>query len=276
MDDLRIAAVCMQCVPGEIESNLERVETMAQEASANGAGMICFPELCVTGYIQEGPEAIYGPEEMHEIAERLLSIAENSRIVLMAGLIEISNSGKPYIAHMVAGPEGRVGCYRKTHLGPTETMRYGQGESLDVFTFGKTRFGIELCYEGHFPEISTRMALKGADILFIPHASPRGEPEEKLESWMRHLPARAFDNGVFVVACNQVGDAGGRLVFPGVAVAFGPDGRVLAQYLGKAEYILYVDLRNQFLRDVRRHRMRYFLPGRRPALYRRKLSNEDH
>ena len=67
-----------------------------------------------------------------------------------------------------------------------------------MFHEGDLTFGLELCYESHFPEISTVLCLKGAEILFMPHASPRGEPDEKMKSWLRHLPSRAFDNGVFV------------------------------------------------------------------------------
>jgi predicted amidohydrolase len=52
-------------------------------------------------------------------------------------------------------------------------------------------------------------------------------PAEKFESWMRHLPARAFDNGVFVGACNPVGENGAGLSFPGVALLLGPDGRLM-------------------------------------------------
>ena len=57
------------------------------------------------------------------------------------------------------------------------------------------------------------------------------------------------------------------LSFPGVAVIFGPDGRLSAHYVGERENILYAELRDEVLQDVRRHRMRYFLPERRPALY---------
>jgi len=274
MDDVRIAAVCMNCIIGDPVRNLDKTEAIVQEAAGDGADFICFPELSVTGYIQEAPEMIYSLEVMHTLLDRLVSTAKKHRVVLMAGLIEVSNSGKPYITHMVAAPDGVIGRYRKTHLGPTEQTLYRPGDAIDVFAIGKTTFGVQLCYEGHFPEISTQMALKGADILFIPHASPRGEPEEKLKSWMRHLPARAFDNGVFVVACNQVGNAG-SLNFPGVAVVFGPDGHMCSKYIGKEEHILYVDLREQHLQNVRTHRMRYFLPERRPSLYDKESGGED-
>ncbi len=276
MDDLKIAAVCMHSIPGKVDKNLDRMEAMAREASANGADVICFPELSVTGYIQESPGHIYRRDKLEEIVDRLVFIARDRKIVLIGGLIEVVNQGKPYIAQIITGPEGLIGCYRKTHLGPTETTIYRPGQKIDVFRAGKTLFGVQLCYEGHFPELSTQMALMGADIVFIPHASPRGEPKEKLESWLRHLPARAFDNGVFVIACNQVGASGGSLTFPGVAVAFGPDGRLSAQYVGKRENILYVELRDEILQDVRKHRMRYFLPERRPSLYKKKTLDRDH
>jgi N-carbamoylputrescine amidase len=113
------------------------------------------------------------------------------------------------------------------------------------------------------------MALEGADVLFIPHASPRGDAESKLSSWLRHLTARAFDNGIFVVACNQVGRTEEGFYFPGVAVVVGPDGQVLATQTVRDEGILYATLEAGMLTDVREHRMRYFLPGRRPQLYKK-------
>jgi N-carbamoylputrescine amidase len=111
------------------------------------------------------------------------------------------------------------------------------------------------------------MAVGGAEVLFFPHASPRGSGEEKLENWLRHLPARAFDNGVFVVACNQVGKTAAGFSFPGVAVVIGPDGRIEASYAGEDEEILVVRLQSRKLLNVRKNRMKYFLPNRRPSLY---------
>jgi N-carbamoylputrescine amidase len=112
------------------------------------------------------------------------------------------------------------------------------------------------------------MALDGAEVIFMPHASPRGTPGEKRDSWMRHLPARAFDNAVFIVACNQTGDNGAGLAFPGLAVAIGPDGRVIAATADGQEGLLVADLDAERLAAVRSHPMRYFLPNRRPDVYR--------
>jgi len=255
----------MHSAPGEIEKNLDRMQSFVSEAYLDrmqsfvsealkaGADIVCFPELCVTGYVLTRPFDVYGGLDSERVMERLVRMAREAALVLIAGLVEISDDEKPYISQVIAGPEGLIGA----------------GQEIKVFSHESTTFGVQLCYEAHFPEISTRMALMGADIVFIPHASPRGEPNEKFKSWLRHLPARAFDNGMFVVACNQMGKTGAGLAFPGVAVVFGPDGRLLAKYMGKSEKILFAELEAGMLRDVRTHRMRYFLPERRPELYKK-------
>jgi N-carbamoylputrescine amidase len=162
--------------------------------------------------------------------------------------------------------------YRKTHLSPPEKEKYREGDGLDVFHQKDLIFGLELCYESHFPEISAALSLKGADVIFMPHASPRGNPEEKLKSWLRHLPARAFDNGVFVVACNQVGETSENLSFPGVIIALDPQGRIMESYTGNEETMVFVELKAELLKETRAHRMKYFLPHRRKELYRNLLS----
>jgi N-carbamoylputrescine amidase len=120
------------------------------------------------------------------------------------------------------------------------------------------------------------LALKGAEIIFCLHASPRGKPEQKHRSWLRHLTARAYDNGVFVVACNQTGangdglefpGIGDGLEFPGIALVLNPSGEVIAEHVSGEEGVLFADLRAADLAHVRENRMRFFLPNRRPALY---------
>ena len=267
MRDVTIALVCMHSETGEIDKNLDRTESLVSDASKMGADILCFPELSTTGYTLEDPMGVYGDLSPAAVAERIVVIARNQRVIIMAGIIEPSSGGKPYISHMVAGPDGLLGLYRKTHLSPQEKKGYRAGEKIRVFCHNGITFGIQLCYEAHFPEISTVMALKGADIIFMPHASPRGTPGEKTRSWLRHLPARAFDNGLFLAACNPVGKTKEGFSFPGVALVVGPDGKVLARYAADEEQILFVKLEDKMLRAVRDHRMKYFLPQRRPALY---------
>lgn len=267
MRDLKIAAVCMHSKTAEILKNLDRTEFYVRKASEMDADIICFPELSITGYILKDPINVYTDLSSQKVIERVLGMARENAIIVMAGIVEISDGEKPYISQLVAGPDGLLGFYRKSHLSPQEKESYAAGEKIDVFKYMDLTFGVQLCYEAHFPEISTVMALKGADIIFIPHASPRGTPEEKMQSWLRHLTSRAFDNGLYVVACNQVGETREGFSFPGVAMALNPAGGVIARYGGTQEKMLLVDLEGSEIKEIREHRMRYFIPNRRPELY---------
>lgn len=267
MRDLVVAAVCMHCEPGEVDKNLERMESFVHEASERSAGVVLFPELSISGYTLKEPEKVYDLARSRRILEKIVSAARAARLMIMAGMVEILEEGRPCISHVVAGPNGLLGVYRKTHLSPPEKEKYREGGSLEIFHERDLTFGLELCYESHFPEISTVLSLKGAEVLFMPHASPRGKPEEKMTSWLRHLPSRAFDNGVFVVACNQVGRTEEGFFFPGVILALDPQGRILESYAGNEEKLVVVELKAEVLKETRGHRMKYFLPNRRKGLY---------
>jgi len=267
MEDLTIGAVCMHAEPGRVDENLATIARLTREAAAKGADVVCFPECSLTGYSLDRGQGEGGSLSLSLAGSLLTPIAGDSGVVILAGFAEDSGRGKPFITQMVVGPGGYIGVHRKTHLGPPEKGSYQAADAIETFSFRGTTVGIQLCYETHFPEISTTMALKGAEVFFCPHASPRGTGKEKLENWLRHLPARAFDNGVFVVACNQAGKTSAGFSFPGIAVVIGPDGRIDAMYTGNEERVLMTSLQSARILNIRQNRMKYFLPQRRPSLY---------
>jgi N-carbamoylputrescine amidase len=197
----------------------------------------------------------------------MVRIARSASLTILAGLAEKDPAGRLFATHLAVTPKGLSGFYRKIHIAPPESPLFSPGGQVSLHSISGLTFGIQLCYDSHFPELSICMALKGCDLIFMPHASPRGTPEDKIASWMRHLTARAFDNGVFIAACNQVGDNRHGLSFPGVAMVIGPSGEVLQQIGSDEEGLLVADLKAARLSGVRRHRMRYFLPHRRPDIY---------
>jgi predicted amidohydrolase len=264
---LRIALAVTPSPLGRIGENLERTAHWTTEAAKKGADLICFPEMSISGYanrpeIKGIAQPIPGPASIQLSA---LSVSEG--ITVLAGMAEADATGRIFASHLAACPDGSIRIYRKTHIAPPERQVFSAGDKVSVFEACGAHYGIQLCYDAHFPELSTEMALRGADILFFPHASPRGTPDEKLRSWMRHLTARAFDNGLFLAAVNQTGTNGLGLDFPGVAVVIGPDGEILSQDTSGREMLLFTDLTADQLIRVRRHPMRYFLPNRRPDLY---------
>ncbi|MBW2411977.1 MAG: nitrilase [Deltaproteobacteria bacterium] len=271
MNDIKIAAAIFNSPVGKNRENLDRMAAWIAAAGKQGAEIICFPELCITGYctrddIRPAAEPIPGPSSQY-----LVQLARDNQISILAGLAERDESGNIFASQLVVTPEGALGVYRKIHIAPPERDLFLPGKKVPLFEISGSKIGVQLCYDAHFPDLSTCMAVEGADILFLPHASPRGTPNEKYNSWMRHLTARAFDNGIFIVACNQTGDNQNGLRFPGVAVMIGPDGQVLDKQLSDMESILVVDLKSEVLAAVRNHRMRYFLPNRRPNIYQSRI-----
>jgi N-carbamoylputrescine amidase len=267
MNDIRIAAVIMNCPVGRVQDNLDRMAGWIRAAKKRAADLVCFPEMNVTGYstreeIKDSAETVPGT-----ISQSVLALAREFKLAILAGLLEKDARGRVFASQLVVTPRGVAGIYRKIHIAPPETDVFSAGDTVALFKIKGVKLGIQLCYDVHFPELSTRMATDGADVIFMPHASPRGTPAEKFNSWMRHLPARAFDNGLYVVACNQTGNNQSGLNFPGVSVVLDPAGRIIKKNTGGKEDMVVANLEANELEKVRGHRMRYFLPNRRPDLY---------
>jgi N-carbamoylputrescine amidase len=263
MKPVRAALAIQKSDPGNPGANLDACLELAGMAARQGAEIVLFPELNLTGYtlgqrLRSTATTIPGT-----LTEALRHASVENRITLLAGMAEKDDAGRLFATHVAAMADGTLGVYRKLHIPPPEKQIFTPGTAVTTFHTDSVNFGIQICYDAHFPELSTRMALEGAEVLFFPHASPRGTPQGKLDSWLRHLTARAFDNAVFVLACNQVGTHGNTRSFPGVAVAIGPDGNIISHLLSDKNELLMVDLDNALLEQIKGHRMRYFLPNRR-------------
>jgi len=267
MKNIRIAIVISNSPVGKIRHNINALVKRVKEAKKKDATLICFPEMNITGYstrkkIVDSAQFVPG-----SVTGELAELAEKENIVILAGLAEKDKKGRIFAGHLVVTPQGLSGVYRKLHIAPPEQKIFSPGRHIPLFEAHGVRFGIQLCYDAHFPELSTRMALNGADIIFFPHASPRGTHEEKYISWMRHLTARAYDNSVFVVACNQAGENKKGLNFPGIALVIDPSGNVIAKDLSGKENMIVVDLKSDDLTKVKNHKMRFFLPNRRSDIF---------
>ena len=267
MKNIRIAAVVCRSRVHQLIENIQQMQKWVHLAKDRGVELICFPEMNVTGYSHQKDIGRSAQDISGHVVETMLNLAKFQNITILAGMAEKGRGGEVWASHLVLKPSGSCEVYRKVHIAPPEQGTLTPGDDIPVFDAGGVKFGIQLCYDAHFPELSTCLARKGVDIIFMPHASPRGTPESKFNSWMRHLPARACDNGIFVVACNQTGDNENGLKFPGLSVILGPSGNIIKKDLSGEESILVADLKAGDLDAVRGHRMRYFFPNRRPDLY---------
>jgi N-carbamoylputrescine amidase len=267
MRDLTVAAVHMHAEPGAIDDNLARIEGWTARLAVLGAEAICFPEMSICGYgrsaaILDLAQPVPGPA-----TNRLCAIAASQGVTLAAGLAEAGVEGRRYITQVVATPQGLDGVYRKAHPSPLEGEVYQAGDRTGVFAVAGCTWGVQLCYDSHFPEWSTLQALAGAEVLFVGFATPRDAPDSLAERLLRYLPARAYDNSCYLVACNASGKDGLGRALPGIALILSPKGVVLAESKGWQEGYVIGTLRADEIERIRQTKMGHFVAHRRPDLY---------
>ncbi len=269
--DFKVAAISMNCPGGDPEAVVSGISLAANSLAQEGVELLCFPEACLTGYSIRPQEARdWAMPLENPWLERLRELSLARKVFLLVGMMEKSSSGRFFLTHLAISPQGQVTVYRKAHLSPQEATIFAPGGDSAVFQVGPALGAVALCYEAHFPEWALKLTLDGAEILFFPSASPGESPKEKMERWLRFMPARAYDNGVFVLACNQAGGNGAGLRFPGVSLVFDPKGRLLASQIAEDQAVAVALLRAKEIHRVRSHPLAHFLRHRRPELYKNK------
>ena len=149
----KLAVVQMDCVLGDVDANLERIDCLVCAAAAQGAMVAVLPELATTGYFvgdRLGPlaESIPGPT-----TDELGQIARRHECYVMAGMIE---QGKDcfYNSAALLAPDGSLhGTYRKVHLFSAEREAFTPGTEPALFDIDGTRVALTICYDPHFPRV---------------------------------------------------------------------------------------------------------------------------
>ena len=268
MKDFDLALIQFCPRPGGISGNLDVILGSLEREADRGAGIISFPECSLTGYTVENASvsAVFADDGA---IRRIREAASERGVIASFGFLE-KEGEKLFISHMITGPAGTV-VYRKTHLGSREMKVFESGDELIMYCSEEIRIGVCLCWESHIPEIASVYRSRGAQLMLVPYASGM-KGERCRELWMKHLPARASDNGMFVAACNGLrlrdGTAAG-----GIAV-FDPKGELCA---GSFEGESVVNCRiggtlpREGTEDMRH--ISYF-DHRRPELYHSSLESE--
>ncbi|RJQ26383.1 MAG: nitrilase [Peptococcaceae bacterium] len=270
MEKIRIALAQVRSETGRVRENMEKIALFAGQAAAQKVDIICFPEMCIQGYSCTKAHLTAEPVP-GESSQAVAGLARETGMVILAGMAEKSGSGKPFVTQLVAFPDGAVQKYRKTHLGKSERSYFTAGEDFPVFAVDRAGFGVQICWDLHFPEVTAIYSLKNAEIIFAPHASPVIAGDRR-DIWLKYLPARAYDKAVYIAACNLVGDDGDGQVFCGGALVVDPKGNVVAESFRNREELLVVDLDPALINKIRQKEsgsMRYsfYLENRRPELY---------
>jgi predicted amidohydrolase len=256
---MRLAALQMQAVCGDVAANLRRIEEAAREAAEAGATLLVTPELAVAGYgaglrTHALADASDGPS-----MTRLTKIAGETGVAIVAGFAERSGSSIFNSAAYLDGSSAPI-VYRKSHLyGDYERSLFEPGEPRAVtFEHRGVRCGMLICYDVEFPENVRRLAVSGCDIALIPTALPAGPSGSFIAEHM--IQTRAFENQLFVAYVNHCG-ADDLFQFAGLSRVAAPDGQILARASIADEALLVVDIdpsafsrsraENSYLQDLR-------------------------
>jgi predicted amidohydrolase len=298
MRNIRVAAAQFQHAPGEKDANLGTIERFVAQAREQQVEIIAFPECCISGYwhlrklSREELTELAEPVPGGPAAERLLALSRGAGMTIGAGFVERDGGGKLYNSYFVAMPDGRWACHRKLHVFVSQYL--SPGDRYTVFdTPHGCRVGVLICYDNNLVENARLTALAGAEILLAPHqtggcksGSPlamgvierrlwderEANPEEirreilgdKGRGWlMRWLPARAHDNGLFLVFANGIGPDDDE-VRTGNAMVIDCYGRIIRETSALGDDLVVADL-DASLRD-RSTGVRW-IKARRPELY---------
>jgi predicted amidohydrolase len=210
-----------------------------------------------------------------------------------AGLIEIDTDGTLYNAYVVAMPDSQLQRHRKLHCFISAHMASGAQYTVFDDPAHGCRIGVLICYDNNIGENVRITALKGAEVLLAPHqtggcdspdphtmglvdkalwenryADPEAIEAElrgpKGRGWlMRWLPARAHDNGLFLVYSNGVG-VDDNEIRTGNAMILDPYGRILAETWKAGDDMVVADLDSSLLEVSTGRR---WIKTRRPELY---------
>jgi predicted amidohydrolase len=295
---MKAASVQFNHKAGDIEYNLSRINTLCKQAVTAGNELVVFPEMCITGYWhvrkldRDDIKKLAEPVPDGKSTQYLLRLAEEYNISIGAGLIELADDGKLYNTYVVMMPDGKVASHRKIHCFISQHM--ASGDSYTVFELPDgTKAGILICYDNNIIENVRITALMGAEILLAPHQtggcvtpSPlcmggidvelwkqRDTRHKELEDefkgpkgreWLiKWLPARAHDNGIFLIFSNGVGQDDDE-VRTGNAMILDPYGNILAETWKADDIIVSAELDLSLIPQSTGQR---WIRSRRPDLY---------
>lgn len=238
---LRVAAGQAVSVAGDMAHNVATAARLTELAGGQGVRLLVLPEAFLTGY---DVDAFAGPVPGHDELgggwlDPLRAAAADTGCVVVVGTA-LRRGGGPArrtLTQLVVRPDGAVTApYDKQHLVPLEREFFVPGDRGASITVDGVELGLSVCYDGCFPEHARAAADDGA-LGYLNSAAylPGGAHRRDL-----YYPARALDNGMYVVFAGLTGRCGAAEFIGGSAV-YDPEGRPLAR-LGEEPGLAIADL----------------------------------
>ncbi|MDW7671870.1 MAG: nitrilase-related carbon-nitrogen hydrolase [Bacillota bacterium] len=219
MMTLNLSMVQMNIQKGDFEANCKTIERLMQE-SRHQPDIIMLPEMWSTGF--DYRRLIKHGQRLSETLAFLNKLARRYGSVVMGGSVPELKGGRLFNTTYVLNPDGSTqNRYRKMHLVSQrhlEEKMFHRGNRIPLFNAAGVSFGVAICYDIMFPELTRGITLQGATLVLVPaqYSIPF------FDQWMTLLRARAMENQVFVAAVNRVGPQ-----YFGHSCLISPSGRML-------------------------------------------------
>ena len=217
-------------------ANFDHAEALIRRAvQENAPDAVVLPETWNTGFMPAGNLAAACDTDAESIRARFSPLARELNVNIVAGSVSNRRGGRIYNTACVFDRAGAcLAEYDKTHpfspMGEHEV--YTPGNHLVTFTLDGVRCGLLICYEVRFPELWRTLALRGAQVIFLPAQWTAARQYH----WETLTAARAIENQLFVVSCNACGERDGTL-YGGFSRILDPLGEVLAHCGGEEEIV---------------------------------------
>lgn len=267
----KIAAAQMN-TQDNLSENLNIMERLVDDAAAEGAKFIAFPEYA--NYIGRGFEDYAERIPGGGTFQLLSGLAKKHQIYIHSGSSFEREDGepRPYNTSFIVGPDGSLlGKYKKIHPfdvviegGPDfkESDRIASGSEVVTIKTKIGTIGLSICYDLRFPEIFRKMALSGAEILVVPSSFAVSTADCH---WEPLLKARAIENACYVVAPAQYG-VKPRFEAYGDSRIIDPWGRTISSMVDpKSTGITMAEIDLGYIKSVRNQI--FTLRNRRPEVY---------
>jgi omega-amidase len=209
---------------------------------------VCLPELWYS-------QPINNFEQEFKL---IIDMAKEQSLIIIPGAFLETINGNLHISSPVIASDGRImGRQFKIHPFADERNAIKAGTKLEIFNFGRFKFGIAICYDIVFPEVSRALARKGADMIFFPSRIRN----EGIKPWHMYVHVRALENRIAAAAPNISSN-----VYGGKSIVIGFDyhkksdiaipKRVIASSVKQQILITDVDL--ELARKIRKTRLEDF------------------
>lgn len=304
MINLKVSSAQFENKSGDKEYNLSVIDKLSAEASSQGSNVIAFHECSITGYTFARH---LSKEQLLDVAEKIPSgpsikklqaISARNNITVLAGLFEKDDDDNIFKAYVCVDKNGLIAKHRKLH--PFINPNILPGNGYTVFNIHGWTCGILICYDNNIVENVRATTLLGAQVIFMPHVTmctPSTRPGAgfvdpslwidrqkdpsslrtefdglKGRAWlMKWLPARAYDNAVYVVFSNPIGMDDDQLK-NGCSMIIDPFGDIIAECRELNDEVVSATITPEKLKQAGGYR---YIAARRPGLY-KDIIGHDH